>query len=103
MHRPTLPGGLLAAMLALAALAAAPHRSAAQDESEPAWAQTLRDQLEQDEHCSLAYLTDVREFEFHDGVVANGRAHCMDKRQFDFTWAPKEMRFDFKRCGPQVC
>ena len=75
----------------------------AQTEPEPEWTQTLRDQLSQEQNCELGYMTGVHEFKFFDGMAANGRAHCLDKRQFDFTWAPQELKFDIQRCGPTVC
>ncbi len=82
-------------------LQASPIR--AQSEAEDDWKQNLRDQLSQENNCELSYMTDVRQFTFFDGVVANGRAHCLDKRQFDFTWAGQKMKFDIERCGTAVC
>ena len=95
--------GLLAGLSLIALPAAGSSPQAAQTDGEAEWANDLRGQLMQEKNCELAYMTNVREFEFFDGTVANGRAHCLDKRQFDFTWEPKQMKFTIERCGPAVC
>jgi len=89
-----------AACIALG-LSASPLRALTEGETE--WTQHLRDQLSHEQNCELSYTTNVREFTFFDGVVANGRVHCLDKRQFDFTWAPQKLKFDIQRCGTAVC
>lgn len=91
------------ALITLVALMAGQTLGRAQEEAQPAWTQDLRDQLMQEKNCELGFMSSVRELEFFDGVVANGRAHCLDKRQFDFTWAPKKMKFDISQCGTAVC
>jgi len=91
---------LLTACLALAPCSLPLH---AQNASKAEWIQNLRDQLIQEKNCELSYMTEVREFAFFDTIVANGRAHCLDKRQFDFTWETRKMKFGIERCGSAVC
>ena len=95
---------VLASLLMLAATNSGASQPAVQTEQEAEWTNDLRSPADAgtklrtglyDEPCVNTRSSTPRS--------PTVRAHCLDKRQFDFTWADKDMKFTIERCGPAVC
>ena len=67
------------------------------------WEAKLQKQLMKDLQCSLLYSTRVFENELGGKKSLSGRAHCRDKRAFDFSRPSPNSPFKFKNCEPVVC
>jgi len=67
------------------------------------WEAQLQIQLMKDLQCSLLYSTSVFENELGGKKSLSGRAHCRDKRAFDFARPSPNSPFKFKNCEPVVC
>jgi hypothetical protein len=67
------------------------------------WEAKLQIQLMEDLQCSLLYATSVFESELGGKKSLSGRAHCRDKRAYDFSRPSPNSPFKFKNCEPVVC
>ena len=64
---------------------------------------TLRQQLLKENSCELNFFTALRELEIKGHLVIEGRAHCKDKRLFNFIRQKPGSKFAITACKPDVC
>jgi len=67
------------------------------------WNGTLRQQLLNEHSCELSFITALRELEIKGHLVTEGRAHCKDKRLFNFARQKPGSKFAITACKPDVC
>lgn len=77
---------------------AAPARSADAD-----WVPILRQVLLSQQKCDLSDILSIRELPVGSAIALEGRARCLDGREFDFTRPRPHMKFDVRLCQPAVC
>lgn len=70
---------------------------------DPPWRSILEQQLDKEKGCQVNFLTNIREFELAGEAVIEGRAHCVDGRQFDVTRKKKHLPFEIRLCEPTYC
>lgn len=68
-----------------------------------AWKVSLKLQLKKEKQCEIKSLSRVKEFKLAGKDVVDGRAHCMDGTDYDFSWKSELNKFDLRRCQPAVC
>ncbi len=68
-----------------------------------AWKVSLKLQLMQEKKCEIKELSRVKEFKLAGEDVVDGRAHCMDGKDYDFSWKKELNKFELRRCQPAVC
>lgn len=67
------------------------------------WNRSLRQQLLKENSCELSFITALRELEVKGHLVIEGRAHCKDKRLFNFARQTPGSKFTIIACKPDVC
>lgn len=92
-----MKGILLASSLVLAS-SALPVWAA-----DPAWLETVVDQLKREQYCDVAFFVRLREYELGGRRVEEARAQCLDGRQFDANRTEPEAKFTIKPCSVEVC
>lgn len=71
--------------------------------AEEVWETALRLQLVAEKNCQLALIVSVRRIPV-DGLDAlEGRARCIDNREFDFSQPKQHQKFTLQLCQPAVC
>ncbi|QBK30392.1 hypothetical protein [Roseitalea porphyridii] len=83
-------------------VAAAPVVALAQS-ADPAWLDTVSEQLARDEQCLVEYYVNIREGELAGRKTYEARAQCRDGRQFDAVRTEPEAQFTVRLCEVQVC
>lgn len=68
------------------------------DGDEASWMPALRHVRAHEEKCKLGEVLWRREV-----PILEGRARCVDGREFDFTQRRPHMKFDVRLCQPTVC
>lgn len=71
--------------------------------SEETWEIVLRQQLNDEKQCQLNFMTNIRKFELAGNQIIEGRIHCVDGRQYDFTRPKVHQKFEIRVCMPTVC
>lgn len=87
---------LLAASFALPAAALA-------QSTDPAWLDTVSEQLARDEQCLVEYFVNTQEGELAGRRTFEARAQCRDGRQFDAARTEPEPEFTLSLCQVVVC
>ena len=86
-------------IVALFAVAAAGVYAQAEGE----WKTPLKIQLEKDKRCALKSVSKVRVYKVAGKEAIDGRAHCLDGQDYDFSWRAEKQKFEFRRCQPVLC
>lgn len=94
--------GRILAFAAAAMIAGLATPAATRAES-PEWLGVLALQLKDAYNCDLDEVVFVREVPLGGTVSTEGRARCIDRREFDFTRASPHARFILHLCQPTVC
>lgn len=89
-------------MAALAASFVIPAAAMAQS-TDPAWLDTVSEQLARDEQCLVEYFVNTREGELAGRKTYEARAQCRDGRQFDAARTEPEPEFRLSLCEVVVC
>lgn len=89
-------------MAALAASFVIPAAAMAQS-TDPAWLDTVSEQLARDEQCLVEYFVNTREGELAGRKTYEARAQCRDGRQFDAARTEPEAEFTLRICQVVVC
>ncbi|MBS0241004.1 MAG: hypothetical protein JSS20_02420 [Proteobacteria bacterium] len=92
--------GLLALLTALGLGSCGPAISVKAEES---WETTLKLQLESEQRCVLERFVSVRQQPAPGLDGMEGRVHCADGREFDFTRQKAHQKFEIRICQPAVC
>lgn len=92
----TILAAAITASIALPAVAIA-------QSTDPAWLDTVSEQLARDEQCMVEYYVNIREGELAGRKTFEARAQCRDGRQFDAARTEPEREFSFQLCQIQVC
>ncbi|WP_349364314.1 MAG: hypothetical protein ABL307_02925 [Roseitalea porphyridii] len=71
--------------------------------ADPAWLDTVSEQLARDEQCLVEYYVNIREGELAGRKTYEARAQCRDGRQFDAVRTEPEAQFTVRLCEVQVC
>jgi len=71
--------------------------------ADPAWLDTLSDQLALEKDCAVEYYVNTKEGELAGRKTFEARAQCRDGRQFDASRTEPATEFTIKECGVQVC
>ena len=71
--------------------------------TDPAWLDTVSEQLARDEQCQVDYFVNIREGELAGRKTFEARAQCRDGRQFDAVRTEPETEFKVRLCEVQVC
>ncbi|HEX2842538.1 hypothetical protein [Hyphomicrobium sp.] len=93
-------------MLALFAVAAPLGAVAADDPLKPEegpWRIVLKTQLKAEQSCDLNEVLGYQEVPLGGDVGLDGRASCLDGREFNFTRKGKDQKFSLDLCKPAVC
>ena len=86
------------------AIAVAAGPAALAQSSDPAWLDTVSDQLARDEQCLVEYFVNIREGELGGRDTFEARAQCRDGRQFDAVRTEPDREFTIRICEQvQVC
>lgn len=83
------------------ALSLASAGAAASEEA--TWMAALRHVLAHEQKCNLGEVLWSREVPVGKTTALEGRARCLDGREFDFTQRRPHMKFDVRLCQPTVC
>ena len=114
LHKPSAPNlpaavvrrvGHRAALVLLAAILAMPASSIAEENNSgaPAWLSILSLQLSDEYHCNMEKVLFEHDVEVGGRVSKEGRAKCLDGREFDFSRDSEHEKFKLKLCMPTVC
>ncbi len=99
--------GALAAALAGILLASAVGTNLSHAEEAkpgtPTWQSVLALQLKDEYRCVLDKVLFDRDIEAGGKVSKEGRARCLDGREFDFSRPSTHEKFDIRLCLPTVC
>ncbi len=91
----------------LVAVSVSPLATWAQNEEQPQnvqpWSLLLRQQLQSEKGCVVNEILTVNEFKIGDETMLEGRASCIDGRQFDFNRRHEHVKFELRLCDPVVC
>lgn len=71
--------------------------------NEASWMPALRHVLEHEQRCTLGEVLWTREVPVGKETALEGRARCLDGRQFDFSQRRPHMKFDVRLCQPTFC
>ena len=71
--------------------------------TDPAWLDTLSDQLALEKDCAVEYYVNISEGELAGRKTFEARAQCRDGRQFDASRTEPATAFTIEECGVQVC
>jgi hypothetical protein len=67
------------------------------------WRILLGQQLKAEKSCDLNEVVTFHEVPIGDVVAIDGRASCIDGREYDFSRKRVHMKFEFKLCEPSLC
>jgi hypothetical protein len=85
------------------ALAADEVKPAAQEAATPTWQSVLTLQLNDEYNCILDKVLFDRDIEVGGHISKEGRARCLDGREFDFSRPSTHETFEIHLCLPTVC
>lgn len=88
---------------ALSILPAAPPAYAQESKPVPAWQSILALQLSSTQRCDLDKVLFFHEVPVGDSVSTEGRARCLDGREYDFSRDRSHEKFTLRLCQPTVC
>lgn len=91
----------LAAASALTMITTSADRSHA--EETPQWQSILALQLRDSHRCELDKVLFVHDVPAGSSVATEGRARCLDGREFDFSRDREHEKFTLRLCQPTVC
>lgn len=97
-----LAAGLSGILLASAGGANLAHAEEAKPGT-PTWQSVLALQLNDEYRCVLDKILFDRDIEAGGKVSKEGRARCLDGREFDFSRPSTHEKFDIRLCLPTVC
>lgn len=69
----------------------------------PTWQSVLALQLKDEHRCDLDKVLFDRDVEVGDRIAKEGRARCLDGREYDFSRSSAHESFDIRLCQPTVC
>lgn len=94
----------LAAMIVLAPMTVS-NSAQAEDGKPgvPTWQSVLALQLKDEYRCDLEKVLFDRDVEAGGQVAKEGRARCIDGREFDFSRPSAHEKFKIRLCLPTVC
>lgn len=96
--------GTACALAALLALAAGPAGAAEEEKKDaPVWQNILALQLSASHNCDLEKVLFFHEVPLGETVSTEGRARCIDGREFDFSRDKRHEKFTLRLCQPTVC
>lgn len=102
-HRASAPHMALAALAAIVlAMPIASAEEAKKDEA-PAWLNILALQLKSEYNCDLDEVLFDRNLDLAGKTSKEGKARCIDRREFDFSRDATHEKFTLKLCQPVVC
>lgn len=95
---------LAASAVALVAVAAGPavHAQDAKPET-PTWQNVLALQLRDEYRCDMDKVLFDRDVDVGGRTSKEGRARCLDGREFDFSRPSEHEKFQVRLCQPTVC
>ena len=67
------------------------------------WEIALKQQLLRERKCDVKFLSRVKQFKLGGEDVVDGRAHCTNSLEYDFSWNKQKQKFDIRACKPVVC
>lgn len=67
------------------------------------WRLVLGQQLRAVKACDLNEVLSANEIRLGEDLVLDGRASCIDGREFTFTRRREHQAFEFELCEPTVC
>ncbi|MCB1527515.1 MAG: hypothetical protein KDJ45_07430 [Hyphomicrobiaceae bacterium] len=88
---------------ALTGIVSATSAHAAEQQAIPGWQSILGLQLKTEFNCDFDKVLFDREVEVAGKMSLEGRARCLDGREFDFSRAAEHEKFDVRLCTPTVC
>lgn len=91
----------LAAASTLTVIAMSADRT--QAEETPQWQSILALQLRDSHRCELDKVLFVHDVPAGSSVATEGRARCLDGREFDFSRDRGHEKFTLRLCQPTVC
>ncbi len=77
--------------------------SAAQEAATPTWQSVLTLQLKDEYNCILDKVLFDRDVDVGEHTSKEGRARCLDGREFDFSRPSTHESFEIHLCLPTVC
>jgi hypothetical protein len=93
-----------AAPMAASILLAAPATAAEQAKpASPQWQEILALQLHETYNCVFDKVLFMRELKVGESVSIEGRARCIDAREYDFSRDRAHEKFTLRLCQPTVC
>lgn len=92
---------LRAASMAIA-LAAASHPAAAAEIDDRARI-VLSQQLKAEKNCDFKAIVTYHELPLGGEIALDGRASCIDGREYNFSRKRPHQKFDIELCEPTVC
>ncbi|MCB1521278.1 MAG: hypothetical protein KDJ37_11985 [Hyphomicrobiaceae bacterium] len=95
--------GLIVVVAAIAAMIQGVRADEVKTTAVPNWQAILSLQLKNTFNCDFEKLVFVREVPVGEHVGLEGRVHCVDSREFDFTRAREHEKFTLRLCQPTVC
>lgn len=87
--------------IAVTALMLANAGRTASDEA--SWMPALRHVLAHEQKCKLSEVLWTREVPVGTAKALEGRARCLDGREFDFMQRRPHMKLDVRLCQPTIC
>jgi hypothetical protein len=94
-------GRTLRALLTATALAAASQPAGAEIDS--SMRILLGQQLKAEKNCDFREVLTYHELPLGDEVAVDGRASCLDGREYNFSRKRPHQKFDIELCEPTVC
>ena len=67
------------------------------------WVTVLKMQLKESANCVVERILFARELKLGQDVGLEGRVHCVDNREYDFTRRKPHLKFELRLCQPTVC
>ena len=72
-------------------------------QTDPAWLDELKTQIQLDQECNPNYFLNIAEYRLGDDLIQEAKVVCVDGRQFDATRTGEFSLFVIKACQPVVC
>ena len=72
-------------------------------QTDPAWLDELKTQIQVDQECNPNYFLNIAEYRLGDDLIQEAKVVCVDGRQFDATRTGEFSLFVIKACQPVVC
>lgn len=91
------------AAVCLGAVAVSGPAAAEEKATVPQWQSILALQLRDTHKCDLDKVLFSRDVRVGDEVSTEGRARCLDGREYDFTRDRAHEKFTLRLCQPTVC